>query len=292
MKKLLLILTASAMFGMSAFAQTPNCDDEVIGAAPNPTPPTECVLQDGSQTDCLLITQWNDPGTFANRRMVITFPTDTGSATVDIVQGVSADGTFNFGNNGTGNPYPVGTYKFTAFAFNQTQLDALAALINPLLPILSYPTIPVPAELSQVFDVLKGVLGPITIDDVEGAICDFLPTLLPSATLPYSVSDNPYEVNVVASGCVCGVGIDSPLASGNFNVSLSPVPAVSFVNINIQSNTPQTRVTVYDISGKMVDNFVTNSKNHTLDVSNYNSGMYVVTVTDGKTSSSSKFVKE
>ncbi|OWY21835.1 T9SS C-terminal target domain-containing protein [Sphingobacteriales bacterium UPWRP_1] len=292
MKKLLLTFSAFALFTTGAFAQTPNCDDEVLGAAPNPTPPTECVLQDGSQTDCLLITQWNDPGTFSDRRIVITFPTDTGSAVVDIVRGVSTDGTFNFSNDGTGTPYPTGTYKFTAFAFNQSELDALAALINPLLPILSYPTIPVPAELSQVFDVLSGVLGPITIEDVEGAICDFLPTLLPTASLPYSVSDNPYEVDVQTSGCVCGVGIENPLAVSALSVSASPVPAVTAVTLNIQSVAPQTSVAVYDVAGRLVDNFTTTNKQHTLDISRYNAGMYVVSVSDGKSTTHTKIVKE
>lgn len=292
MKKLLLTLTVSAFMGMSIYAQTPNCAAEIIGGAPNPEQPTICVLQDGSQTDCLLITNWNDPGTFANRKIVVTFPTLVDGVLVDIIQGVSDDGTYDFGDDGTGNPYPAGTYKFTAFAFNQSELDALAATINPLLPILTYPTIPTPADLAVVFDVLSGVLGPISIEDVESAICDFLPSILPTATLPYSVSDSPYDIAVVASGCVCGVGIENPVYDNSFSVSVSPVPANNFVELSVQTITPQTEVSVYDVTGKLVTNFTTSDKNIPLDITAYRAGMYIVSVSNGTTTQNTKFVKQ
>jgi hypothetical protein len=292
MKKLLLALSVLALMSVGVNAQTPNCAAEIIGAAPNPAQPTICVLQDGSQTDCLLISTWNDPGTFANRKIVVTYPTLVDGALVDIIQGVSDDGTYNFGNDGTGNPYPVGMYKFTAFAFNQSELDALAATLNPLLPILTYPTIPIPADLAQVFAVLSGVLGPISILDVEGAICDFLPSILPTATLPYSVSDNPYEVSVVAAGCTCGVGIDDVNNDYSFNVSVSPVPAYNFVELNVQTIMPQTKVAVYDVTGKLVENFTTSDKKVTLDINRYQAGMYVVSVSNGTITKNTKFVKQ
>lgn len=292
MKKLVLTLFVAGALCLGLQAQTPNCAAEQLGAAPNPVKTTDCVLQDGSQTDCLLISTWNDPGVFVNRKIVVSLPQEVEGVLTDIIQGVSDDGRFNFGDDGTGTPFPTGTYTFTAFAFNQSELDALAATINPLLPILSYPTIPIPADLATVFNVLKGVLGPISIADVEDAICNFLPSILPTATLPYSVSDNPYTVDVVASGCVCGVGIDNPASETAFNVQVSPIPAVNFVNISIQTIAPQTSVKVFDVTGKLVDSFVAYDRQVSLDVSRYQSGLYVVSVSNGATNRNVKFVKE
>ncbi|QQS29274.1 MAG: T9SS type A sorting domain-containing protein [Sphingobacteriales bacterium] len=103
-----------------------------------------------------------------------------------LIQGVSYDGTFDF----TG--LPDGDYCYWGFAYSQTELDAMAAALNGLLPILSLPTIPIPADLGVIFDTFGGLIPDLTIPAIFGLLAE------PPIPLPELC----YAINDVADYCV------------------------------------------------------------------------------------------
>lgn len=276
MKKALLSLFLICVVALSVNAQ--ECESEILGAAPSPVPPTDQAGTDGSDTDCMIVQEWNNPGTFSDYNVVVTEPDSS------FIVGVSIDGAFDFSG------FSEGDYTFTAFAFNQADFDQLAEDINPLLPLLSYPPIPLPATLDNVFNTLGDVLGDITVPDVEDAICNFLPTVAPDAEITYSVSEAPYVLSVAAGNNACdGVGIDDIALTTN--VTLAPVPAVDFINVGIESNDYALTVSIYNVNGQLVNQKVTADRNVTFNIADLSSGMYFVEVSNGIDAITEKFVK-
>jgi hypothetical protein len=77
--------------------------------------------------------------------------------------------------------------------------------------------------------------------------------------------------------------------------SLSPVPATNTLTIAFNTVTNNTvKVSVYDAIGKLItaEQVVVGATTHTLNVNNYASGMYFMTLTDGTTTVTTKFVKQ
>ena len=77
--------------------------------------------------------------------------------------------------------------------------------------------------------------------------------------------------------------------------SLSPVPATNTLTIAFNTVTNNTvKVSVYDAIGKLItaEQVVAGATTHTLNVNNYASGMYFMTLTDGTTTVTTKFVKQ
>ncbi len=96
--------------------------------------------------------------------------------TGEFIIGLTADGVYDF----TGNV--DGTYCFTGFAYNQTELDDLAELLNNNNEIINdllgeFPILPIPVQLQEILDAVAIITGPVTIDDVVTTITETLPTL-------------------------------------------------------------------------------------------------------------------
>ncbi len=79
--------------------------------------------------------------------------------------------------------------------------------------------------------------------------------------------------------------------------NISPVPATSVLNVVatfVKANT-QASITITDIAGRLIDTSNYNSNEGvnviTLDVSNYATGMYFLTISDGANTATAKFVK-
>jgi len=77
--------------------------------------------------------------------------------------------------------------------------------------------------------------------------------------------------------------------SNFIGLSLYPNPASHFLNVKSQQNIELLQV--FDVTGKLIDSHSVNSKELTLDVSIYQSGIYVVVAKTANTILSERFIK-
>lgn len=179
-------------------------------------------------------------------------------------------------------------------AYNQAQVDAMVGvvttdpyenLICTLYPTVCSGTPPqlqlASSNLSEIFGIIELVTGPLTIASVTNSLCVTLPGLgLP--TLAFNVSES------------AQLSVGTTVApSGNFSVTVSPVPADNQVNISITSATGSPmNVSIFDMTGRIVlaQSMPTNYTTP-VDVANLPKGIYIVKATDGKETITSKLVK-
>ena len=85
----------------------------------------------------------------------------------------------------------------------------------------------------------------------------------------------------------------SRLVPGNgYGLSLFPNPAQQTLNVSLNGMNDKAEIKVYNIMGNLVMRQVTNKTNTLLNVSKLPSGVYMISASDGNTTSNSKFVKE
>ncbi|HJS55150.1 MAG TPA: fibronectin type III domain-containing protein, partial [Chitinophagaceae bacterium] len=83
------------------------------------------------------------------------------------------------------------------------------------------------------------------------------------------------------------------LVPGNaFGLSLFPNPAKQTLNVSLEGMSNKAEIKVYNIMGNLVIRQVTNKTSTELNVSKLAAGVYMVSASDGITTSNSKFVKE
>ncbi len=158
-------------------------------------PATLFACNDGSNAGELAVATPTDSNTPDYLFIVTGLATDANGD--PLIEGVSYDGTFDF----TG--YPDGDYCYWGFAYSQTELDALAVALNGFLPVLSLPTIPIPADLAVIFDTFGGLIPDLTIPALFGLLAA---PPIPLPELCYAVSsDAAYCVTVGTCGVVCNV---------------------------------------------------------------------------------------
>ena len=73
---------------------------------------------------------------------------------------------------------------------------------------------------------------------------------------------------------------------------ISPNPATSKLNINLSTNLDNANVTVYDVLGKKVYSAQMNSLSSSIDVSKWNTGVYLVRVSTNTQTLTKRFVKQ
>lgn len=257
----------------------------VDGGAPTPVAPATEACPNSDPND-LIVTQYSSTGTLNTTKIVVSKAgVDSTGAAVDLIVGLSDNGAFDFvGSDGAVLDY--GDYQFRAFSFNQAELNALAAGLNPLLPFLELPTIPVGADgtvnLVDVFSTLNLVFPGLTVQDVEYAICDFLPGL--NFSLNYGLS-SAYTVTWKASGCVIGMdNVDKNTFTANVNVTNNT--ATVLLNTN-----KTTQIAVYNVGGTLVEQFTASTSTFSFPIDQYSNGLYLVRATNGNQTVATKFVK-
>lgn len=257
----------------------------VDGGAPTPVAPATEACPN-SDPNNLIITQFSTTGTLNTTQVVITQQgLDSLGVTVDLIIGLSDNGAFNFLDSANV-ALPYGDYQFHVFAYNQAELNALATDLNPLLEILDYPTIPIGADgnvnLSDVFSTLNLVFPGLTIQDVEYAICDFLPGL--GFDLDYGLSSS-YTVTWKASGCA--IGVDN-VAKNAFTADINVTNNTATVLLNTNKTT---QIAVYNVNGVLVEQFTANTSTFSFPIDQYSNGLYLVRATSGNQTVATKFVK-
>lgn len=161
------------------------------------TPATLFACNDGSNISELAVEIPTDTNT-PNYLFIVTSP-ETDDLGDPLIVGVTYDGTYDF----TG--FADGDYCYYGFAYDQAELDALAATLNGFLPVLSLPTIPIPADLGVIFATFGGLLGDLTIPTVLGFLTE-PPIPIPLPPLCYAVSETPaYCITVGTCSVACDV---------------------------------------------------------------------------------------
>lgn len=256
------------------------------------------ILQNGSDQNNLVVNSWSTQPSGTDDHLFVVLSSDVDDNGDNLIVGVSeADGSFDFSNDGTGAAYPLGEYCFRGFSYNQTELDDLAAEVNPLLPLLSVPTIPIPATLSNVFSVLS-VLGDLTIPSVITAIEVTLPGLMLDVNLCYAVAETGHCVEVVETITIDPVGIDTPTAVNSLTqVNNFPNPFSGETTISFDVQKAQlVNFNLYDLTGKLIfekeisANHGTNS--YTFSANDLASGMYFYALSNGTTTKTNRMIIE
>lgn len=257
----------------------------VAGGAPTPVAPATEACPNSDPND-LIVTQYSTTGTLNTTKIVVSKQgVDSTGTTIDLIVGLSDNGAFDFiGSDGAALDY--GEYQFRAFSYDQTALNTLASQLNPLLPLLGYPTIPVGADgnvnLADVFSTLNLVFPGLTIQDVEYAICSFLPGL--GFGLDYGLS-SAYTVTWKATGCIIGMdNVDKNAFAANINVTNNT--ATVLLNTN-----KTTQIAVYNVNGTLVEQFTANTSTFSFPIDQYSNGLYLVRATSGNQTVATKFVK-
>jgi hypothetical protein len=152
-----------------------------------------------------------------------------------------------------------------------------------IAPSASWQNITIPVEASN-FTFLS---GGSTIEDV---LTDVLVVRILSSTSPAWQGDTlvgTLEVdNITAS-----TTLSTPeLTRKEF--SISPNPASSKLNVFLPNNFENANITVFDILGKKVYNRTVNGLTSKIDVSKWNSGVYLVRVSNDNATQTKRFVKQ
>jgi hypothetical protein len=82
------------------------------------------------------------------------------------------------------------------------------------------------------------------------------------------------------------------LAHDKLKVWAYPNPATNEININLDRNAKNARISIYDVSGRAVmETIMSNSYTKTINIASLSSGIYLVEVSDGRTKSTTKIIK-
>ena len=82
------------------------------------------------------------------------------------------------------------------------------------------------------------------------------------------------------------------LARGNdLDLNIYPNPASNELNIHIINNSETVNIKVYNMLGKIIEDFDVKSTDTQIDLSHYPSGLYYISGDDSKRNTMKKFVK-
>ncbi|MFD2916112.1 T9SS type A sorting domain-containing protein [Psychroserpens luteus] len=134
-----------------------------------------------------------------------------------------------------------------------------------------------------------GGSGAVSINDALAAV----------NTMRILSSNNPTWAGadiVVATINLDNITASTTLSTQEFKThnefEISPNPATSKLNINLSQTLDKATVTVYDVLGKKVYSKLLSNFSSTIDVSNWNSGVYLVRISTNKQTLTKRFVKQ
>lgn len=103
----------------------------------------------------------------------------------------------------------------------------------------------------------------------------------------------PFGVNVYTDNCPslvykkCGIGIEE---NQNINISVSPNPAHDYINIDINSNVSE--ISIFDISGRIVESVNVNNDQAIVNIKELKNGLYFIRIkTNDNKIINTKFIK-
>lgn len=100
-----------------------------------------------------------------------------------------------------------------------------------------------------------------------------------------------YQNGIAACGCASMTGIND--YEENNSLSIYPNPANENITINFTSTSKNTSVKIYDATGRLIKNIENvKSGESTINISEMENGLYLINITDGKSSVTKRFVKQ
>lgn len=85
---------------------------------------------------------------------------------------------------------------------------------------------------------------------------------------------------------------NSGIYQNNKEFLISPNPATSTINVYLPKGFENAKLTVFDVLGKEIYNVEMNSLNSTINITKWNSGVYLVRIATDKDSQTKRFVKQ
>ncbi|WP_460219584.1 T9SS type A sorting domain-containing protein [Psychroserpens sp. MEBiC05023] len=137
-----------------------------------------------------------------------------------------------------------------------------------------------------------GGSGSVTIEQVLAAVntmrilSSSVPTWVDVDDFPGSSST--LDLDNITASLTLGVGTIE--AKSEFEIS--PNPATSKLNINLSQNLDNANITVYNVLGKKVYTRSLDTLTSSIDVSNWNSGIYLVRISTNSKTITKRFVKQ
>lgn len=137
-------------------------------------------------------------------------------------------------------------------------------------------------------EIIDNYLGDYTITEVlqDVSIIRILSNPNPM-WLGESIAANIQLDNITAS-----TTLNLPQTENKNVFELSPNPAASHLNINLNNDMQNSRIVVYDVLGKKVYDKVLNSMLSSIDISDWNSGVYLIRLTNNDEVYTKRFIKQ
>lgn len=101
-----------------------------------------------------------------------------------------------------------------------------------------------------------------------------------------------YASQVFESEVASFVEFKLDLIQENRDFTISPNPASSTINVNLPKDFKNARLSVFDVLGKEIYNIELNSIHSTINISKWNSGVYLVRIATETDSRTKRFVKQ
>ncbi|MFC4721298.1 T9SS type A sorting domain-containing protein [Geojedonia litorea] len=86
--------------------------------------------------------------------------------------------------------------------------------------------------------------------------------------------------------------LEASYLQANRDFVISPNPATSFLNVYLPAGFENAKLTVFDVLGKVIYDVEMNSLKSSINISKWNSGVYLVKISTDKATQTKRFVKQ
>jgi bacillolysin len=109
----------------------------------------------------------------------------------------------------------------------------------------------------------------------------------------YTVSFSAAKDALVTNGSGISIAKSAVVSQENkLNLEIYPNPASNLLNLLLTGNAETVNIKVYNALGQIIDDFNVNTNRATIDLSNYQKGMYFIGADDGIQNTLKKFIRE
>lgn len=91
---------------------------------------------------------------------------------------------------------------------------------------------------------------------------------------------------------ICTILLDFENDYQDIDFTISPNPAKNKLNITLPSGVPSAKVSVFNVLGKLVYSGEISNFNGSINISNWNSGVYLVKVNTNNLTKTKRFIKQ
>lgn len=239
------------------------------------------ILADGSNLESLAITDFVVTASGADRIEYLVIGSEVDSSGSPIIIGVADEtGVFDFSDDGTGNPYPVGEYCFVQVAYDEEDFNNFGNMMNPLLPIVTPSAFFPPYSIRKFVLMLESAIPPVSLASFE----EMIHVTIPSLGIPvfcHDIADEGHCVELVL--WATNIAENQRIT----NIAHFPNPVTNSVTFSFATTQPEAlTLQIYDLSGKLFleENRMatTGQQQWTVDIAQFSTGMYFYQLGNGE----------